>query len=126
MRIEKGHVAGNELNGTTTAADLGFGHMMSGQKEFIGRVLAGREGLNDPARPRLVGLRPLDPTACLSAGAHLFPRNAPLSPENDEGYLTSVAYSPTLGSWAGLGLLARGPERRGEIVRACDPLRSAE
>ena len=25
MRIEKGHVAGNELNGTTTAADLGLG-----------------------------------------------------------------------------------------------------
>jgi sarcosine oxidase subunit alpha len=25
MRIEKGHPAGNELNGTTTAADLGLG-----------------------------------------------------------------------------------------------------
>src|SRR5207244_4469752 len=29
MRIEKGHVTGNELNGTTTAADLGLGRMMS-------------------------------------------------------------------------------------------------
>jgi sarcosine oxidase subunit alpha len=29
MRIEKGHVAGGELNGTTTAADLGLGRMMS-------------------------------------------------------------------------------------------------
>jgi len=28
MRIEKGHVAGNELNGTTTAADLGLGKLI--------------------------------------------------------------------------------------------------
>ncbi|TIR79098.1 MAG: sarcosine oxidase subunit alpha, partial [Mesorhizobium sp.] len=43
MRIEKGHVAGPELNGTTTAADLGLGKMMSTKKDFIGRVMAGRE-----------------------------------------------------------------------------------
>jgi sarcosine oxidase subunit alpha len=29
MRVEKGHVARPELNGTTTAADLGLGKMMS-------------------------------------------------------------------------------------------------
>ena len=29
MRVEKGHAAGNELNGTTTAADLGLGRMVS-------------------------------------------------------------------------------------------------
>src|SRR6202023_3564956 len=50
MRIEKGHVAGNELNGTTTAADLGFGRMMSGQKDFIGRVLSQRPALIAPGR----------------------------------------------------------------------------
>ena len=44
MRIEKGHVAGNELNGQTTARDLGLGRMMSTKKDFIGRVLAGRAG----------------------------------------------------------------------------------
>jgi sarcosine oxidase subunit alpha len=32
MRIEKGHVAGGELNGTTTAADLGLARMMSAKK----------------------------------------------------------------------------------------------
>ena len=65
MRIEKGHVAGNELNGTTTATDLGLGRMMSKKKDFIGRVLAGRPGLTDPNRPALVGIKPVDPTARL-------------------------------------------------------------
>ena len=45
MRIEKGHVAGGELNGTTTAADLGLGKMMSSKKDYIGRMMAAREGL---------------------------------------------------------------------------------
>ena len=36
LRIEKGHVAGGELNGTTTAGDLGMGKMVSGKKDFIG------------------------------------------------------------------------------------------
>ena len=47
MRIEKGHVAGNELNGQTTARDLGLGRMMSTKKDFIGRVLAQRPALAD-------------------------------------------------------------------------------
>jgi heterotetrameric sarcosine oxidase alpha subunit len=126
MRIEKGHAAGNELNGTTTAADLGLGRMMSTKKDFIGRVLAGRPGLTDPRRPTLVGLRPLDATTRLRAGAHLLTRGAPATAENDEGYLTSVAYSPMLKSWIGLGLLSRGPERMGERVRAYDPLRGGD
>ena len=33
MRIEKGHVAGNEINGQTTARDLGLGRMMSTKKD---------------------------------------------------------------------------------------------
>src|SRR6185369_421128 len=42
MRIEKGHPAGNELNGQTTASDLGMGRMMSKKKDFIGRAMARR------------------------------------------------------------------------------------
>jgi len=40
--------------------------------------------------------------------------------------MTSVAYSPTLGQWIGLGLLAGGSRREGERVRACDPLRGGD
>ena len=123
MRIEKGHAAGNELNGQTTARDLGLGRMMSSKKDYIGRVLAGRPALLDPARPALIGFKPVDPTERLYGGAHFIPMSAAPSPESDEGHMTSVAFSPTLGHWIGLGLLRRGPERIGERMRAYDPVR---
>jgi methylglutamate dehydrogenase subunit C len=126
MRIEKGHVGGSEMNGTTTAADLGFGRMMSAKKDFIGRVLAGRDGLAGSDRPQLVGLRPLQPETNIYAGAHLLGRKDRSVGWADEGYLTSVAWSPTLQSWVSLGLLSRGRERLGEQMRACDPLRDSD
>jgi len=126
MRIEKGHVAGAELNGTTTAGDLGFSAMMSRKKDYIGRVLAGRPGLTDPARQVLVGVQPVDPGARLRAGAHFLALGARASLENDQGYLTSAAFSPLRGHWIGLGLLSRGRERLGEHIRAHDPLRAGD
>jgi sarcosine oxidase subunit alpha len=126
MRIEKGHVAGNELNGTTTAADLGLGRMMSKKKDFIGRVLSERPGLTDPERPALVGIQPVDRSARLYGGAHFLAPGATPNLENDQGYLTSVAYSPTLGHWIGLGFLKRGPQRQGERLRAYCPMRSGD
>ena len=126
MRIEKGHVGGNEINGTTTAADLGLGKMMSTKKDYIGRVLAGREGLADAQRPALIGIRPVNRTARLRAGAHFLAKDAAATASNDAGYVTSVAYSPMAGHWIGLGLLANGPERHGEIIRAYDPVRGGD
>ncbi|MGX9425338.1 MULTISPECIES: sarcosine oxidase subunit alpha family protein [Bradyrhizobium] len=126
MRIEKGHVAGNELNGMTTAADLGLGRMMSKKKDFIGRVLAERPGLVDPGRPALVGIQPVDRAARLRAGAHVLAPGAEATMENDEGYVTSVAFSPMLGHWIGLGFVKRGPARIGERVRAYDPVRGGD
>jgi sarcosine oxidase subunit alpha len=126
MRIEKGHAAGAELNGQTTAADLGFGGMMSRKKNFIGRIMAERPALNDPDRPRLVGLRPLDPDQQLRGGGHLLPRDAQAIAAHDQGHVTSAALSPTLQTWLGLGLIRRGPERHGEVVRVHDPLRGSD
>jgi sarcosine oxidase subunit alpha len=125
MRVEKGHVAGNELTGQTTARDLGLGRMMSTKKDFIGRVLAGRPGLVDPARPSFVGFKPVDRNARLRAGAHFIAPGKPSRAEHDQGYMTSVAFSPTLGHWIGLGLLAGGPARIGEHVTAVDLLRDS-
>jgi methylglutamate dehydrogenase subunit C len=126
MRIEKGHVAGNEINGQTTAYDLNLGRMLSKRKDFIGRVMAGRPALRDPERPRLVGLRPVDRQRRLRSGAHFIGVGRAAVAEHDEGYMTSVAYSPELGHWIGLGLLRRGPERVGEHVRAVDPVRDGD
>ncbi|MBX9841266.1 MAG: sarcosine oxidase subunit alpha family protein [Xanthobacteraceae bacterium] len=126
MRIEKGHVAGNELNGQTTARDLGLERMMSKKKDYIGRVMAGRPALLDPERPRVIGFRSVNSSDRLRAGAHLIPTGVPPTAEYDEGYMTSVAYSPTLKQWIGLGFLRRGPERIGERIRAVDPLRNGD
>ena len=121
LRIEKGHIAGNEIDGRTTAHDLGLGRMLSQRKDCIGRVMAGRPGLTDPDRPALAGFRPVDRAARLRAGAHLVPRGAPASAANDQGVITSVAFSRSLGHW-----IVRGPERHGGIVRAVDPVRDGD
>ena len=125
MRIEKGHPAGNELSGQTTAGDLGMSRMMSAKKDFIGRVMAGRPGLTDPGRPSLVGIRPLGGER-LRAGGHLIPHGAQTIAANDQGYVTSVAFSPTLGHPIGLALLKRGPDRIGERVIVHDPVRGPD
>jgi heterotetrameric sarcosine oxidase alpha subunit len=125
MRIEKGHPAGNELSGQTTAGDLGMGRMMSAKKDFIGRVLAGRPGLTDPDRPSLVGIRPLGGERLL-AGGHLIPHSAQTIAANDQGYVTSVAFSPTVRHPIGLALLKRGPDRIGERVIVHDPVRGPD
>jgi sarcosine oxidase subunit alpha len=126
MRVEKGHVAGPELNGTTTADDLGLGKMASKKKDFIGRVMAGREALVAPDRQVVVGLKPVDKGRRLRSGAHIIPKGAPVGPDTDQGYVTSVCHSPMLGQWIGLGLVERGRQRIGEIVRAHDPLRGED
>ena len=124
MRLEKGHVVGAELNGQTTAADLGLGKMVRGDKDFIGRALARRPALTAPDRARLVGLRPVATGASFQAGAHLIPAGREATAANDQGHVTSAAWSPTLGHWIGLGLLAGGPARIGEIVQAANPLQN--
>ncbi|MDX8493127.1 sarcosine oxidase subunit alpha family protein [Mesorhizobium sp. VK22B] len=126
MRIEKGHVAGPELNGTTTADDLGLGKMMSKKKDFIGRVMAGREALTAPSRQVVVGIKPVDRARRLRSGAHVIPKGAIPGPQTDQGYVTSVCFSPVLDQWIGLGLVERGRERTGEIVGIHDPLRSED
>jgi sarcosine oxidase subunit alpha len=123
MRIEKGHVAGSELNGTTTAADLGLGRMMSTRKDYIGRMMAQREGLMRPDREVVVGVRPVNRTDLLKAGVHILTKGDAPSMENDQGYVTSVAYSPMLDMWIGLALCKSGRERHGEVVQLFDGLR---
>jgi methylglutamate dehydrogenase subunit C len=123
MRIEKGHVAGSELNGTTTAADLGLGRMMSAKKDYIGRMMAQREGLTRNDREAVVGVRPVGKSDRLRAGAHILTKGEAPSMDNDQGYVSSVAFSPMLDMWVGLALCKRGRERHGEIVQLFDGVR---
>ncbi|MDI9349797.1 MAG: sarcosine oxidase subunit alpha family protein [Candidatus Symbiobacter sp.] len=123
MRIEKGHPAGGELNGICTAGDLGLARMMSSKKDYIGRVMATRPGLMAENRPNLVGLLPLSPGQRLKAGAHLVAQGKTMIAEHDEGYITSVAFSPNLGHWIGLGYVNNGRNRQGEAIAAVDYMR---
>jgi sarcosine oxidase subunit alpha len=120
LRIEKGHVAGSELNGQTTAHDLGLGRMLKKKDDFIGRVLAQRPGMTDPSRPRLVGLRSVDPQRQIRAGAHL------LVDGRDQGWITSATQSVVNPGWIGLGMLRDGEGRIGSTILAANPLMGEE
>ncbi len=126
MRIEKGHPAGNELNGWTTFADLGLARMASKKKDYIGRQMAQRPGLIDPARPRLVGLIPADGVSSISAGAHLLRPGAKPVAQHDEGYVSSSCFSPTLRHSIALAFLAQGAERYGQKLVIHDPVRGPD
>ena len=122
MRIEKGHAAGNELNGTTTARNLGLGRMVSTKKDSIGAVLSRRAGLNDPDGLELVGLRAVNPQSQIPAGAHILKTGAAMVAANDLGYATSACYSPTLGGYIALAFVRAGSARMGQTLRAASPL----
>ncbi|WP_372609654.1 sarcosine oxidase subunit alpha family protein [Aquicoccus sp.] len=126
LRIEKGFITHAEIHGRTTAFDIGMQGMMSRKKDFIGKSASQRPGLMDEGRERLVGLKPVGDVQQLTAGAHLFDEGAEAIRENDQGYVTSVGFSPTLGHYIGLGFLRRGPERIGETIRMVDHLRGVE
>jgi sarcosine oxidase subunit alpha len=126
MRIEKGHPAGNELDGRTTAHDLGFEKLLSKKKDFIGRAMASREALTDSSRLGLIGLLLEQKTDRLRGGAHLLPPGADPVAANDEGHVSSAAFSPTLGAWIGLGFLKNGRNRHGETIRVYDPVRNGD
>ena len=153
LRIEKGHVAGPELEGRTTLADLGLGGMASTKKPFIGSVLAQREGVADPARPQLVGLELAEGHGTLRAGAILcdpaarytraiapgssIPTPVAANPSDKGfdanngsghmghgiGFVSSVTYSPELKRNIALGFVSGGLARQGEQIDAVYPLK---
>jgi len=126
MRIEKGHAAGNELTGQTTANNLGLGKMVSKKKDSIGNRLSERPEMNKEDDLRLVGFKPVDTSKSLAAGAHFVDNGKEAVTKNDLGWMTSVAYSPELGHSIGLGFLKKGDQRKGDKLRAVDLLRGGE
>ncbi|NEK24648.1 sarcosine oxidase subunit alpha family protein [Sulfitobacter sp. JBTF-M27] len=126
LRIEKGFITHAEIEGRATAFDIGAAKMISAKKDCVGKTMAARPGLVDEDRPQLVGLKPVDAAKQLTAGAHLFERDAEAVRINSKGHVSSVGFSPDLGTMIGLGFFARGPERHGEVIRMVDHLRGVE
>jgi sarcosine oxidase subunit alpha len=124
LRIEKGHVViGAEGDGRTTADDLGMGKLLNEKKWCIGKPLLNRPALSARDRWQLVGLTALD-------GA--MPRAAKIVADPDReapnpmlGHVTSWCFSPNLGAWIALALLANGRDRYGETLWAISPLANA-
>jgi methylglutamate dehydrogenase subunit C len=123
LRIEKGFITHAEIHGRVTAHDIGMEKMVSAKKDCIGKAAATRPGMWGPEREQLVGLRASAP---ISAGAHLFVPGTEVHRETDQGYVTSICWSPTMGAWLGLGFLKDGRARLGEKIRLVDHLRGLD
>ena len=123
LRIEKGHVAGPEIDGRTTLADLGMARMVARRSGYVGEALSRRAAFLAPNRQRIVGLQCVEPGKRLRGGAILF---APGDPRqgHGRGRVTSTTFSPELGGSIGLGLLAA--DVTGEEVVAVYPMKNEE
>jgi sarcosine oxidase subunit alpha len=119
LRIEKGHVTGAELNGNTSADDLGFARMLKKSGDYVGRVLAQRPGMLAPERLQLVGVRPREGAQRLRNGMQLVSAGAP---EVSLGYVTSSTPAVALKGWVGLALVAGGRARIGSRLLGRAPV----
>ncbi|RWE04629.1 MAG: hypothetical protein EOS76_33930 [Mesorhizobium sp.] len=88
LRIEKGHIAGSEIEGRTTLKDLALEGFASSKKPFVGSVLRKRPVLEDPKRPSLVGLEIIGDRGA-TAGSLLFASNAPRK-GHGEGWVSAT------------------------------------
>ena len=125
LRIEKGHVAGPELDGRTIMSDLGLEGLASSKKTYIGRALANRTALTASDRPRLVGLETLHQKDRIKSGSILFARSS-AKVGHGEGHVTSTTYSVHLGKNIALALLSNGIERIGETIVCANPIEGQE
>jgi sarcosine oxidase subunit alpha len=124
LRLEKGFLhVGSDTDGTTNPLDLGFGAMVQKKAgDFVGRRSLLRTADQETSRRQFVGLEPVEAGASLVAGAHVIST----SPRRSQGFVTSAAFSPTLGRSIGLGLLERGQARIDEIVTVFDEGRTLQ
>ena len=136
LRAEKGFIMiGDETDGTVTPQDLNLQWAISKKKaDYLGKRGQERSFLSHPDRWRLVGLETLDGSVLPDGAYAVAPGTNANGQRNTQGRVTSTYFSPTLGRGIAMGLIARGPERMGEVVdfptldgrtvqaRICDPV----
>jgi sarcosine oxidase subunit alpha len=125
LRIEKGHVAGAELDHRNTLDDLGLGKMASREKAFVGRELRQRPVLQAPERWSLIGIECLEPGKRLRGGAILFCADDEIK-GHGRGYITSVTWSTELEKFIALGLYQGGLKHAGEEIVCAYPLKAEQ
>ncbi len=125
LRIEKGHVAGLELDHRNTLDDLGLGKMASKDKPYVGKELRFRENYQMPERWSLVGLELMEPDKKLRGGSILFAASDEIK-GHGRGYVTSVTWSTELQKFIALGLYQGGLQHEGEDIIAAFPLKNEQ
>lgn len=124
MRIEKGFLTHAEINGRVTVGDVGMASHK--HQDYIGKVASQREGLTDPNREQLVGIRPVGSMKQILGGSLIFDVGEKAERVNMLGHVTSACFSPTLGGMIGLALIKGGRARIGDQIRAVDLLRDLD
>ncbi len=125
LRIEKGHVAGLELDHRNTLDDLGLGKMAGKDKAYVGKELRFREKYQAPDRWSFVGIELLEAGKKLRGGAILFSATDEIK-GHGRGYITSVTWSTELGKFIALGLYQGGLKHEGEDIICAFPLKNEQ
>jgi sarcosine oxidase subunit alpha len=117
LRLEKGHaIVGQDTDGLTQGFSAGLGDLIKLDKpDFAGRPeLVWQHQRGD--HPRLVGLRPVDPTIVPPEASQILGRDGSIA-----GRITSSRMSPTLGRAICLGQLEPGLAEIGTRVTVRHP-----
>jgi methylglutamate dehydrogenase subunit C len=125
LRIEKGHVAGAELDHRNTLDDLGLTRMAAKDKAYVGRELGQRPLLKSANRWSLIGLECLETGKRLRGGSILFATTDKFE-GHGRGYITSVTWSTVLNQFIALGLYQGGLKNVGEEIVCAFPLKGEE
>jgi methylglutamate dehydrogenase subunit C len=123
LRIEKGHVAGADLDHRNTLDDLGLGKMAGKEKDYIGKALRFREDCQAPERWSLVGIECMEDGKKLRGGAILFAASDEIK-GHGRGYITSVTWSTELNKYIALALYNGGLKHEGEDIICAFPLKN--
>lgn len=119
MRAEKGFIMiGDETDGTIIPQDLNLKWALSKKKDdYLGKRAHERSHMADPDRWKLVGLETLDGSVLPDGAYAISDGTNDNGQTNTQGRVTSTYHSPTLNRGIAMGLVHKGPDRMGEVIR---------